>query len=181
MLTHDRHYSLGHPILNYERHIYLLQDYKNITDTLGQVKALENKAKQARDTQLSTTKIDQEMLESNVENARRKVDFKEPLHQEEHFQEIFHPRLLYRVNTTSVYELYIATAALPADTRIPTNDYDYQHLSGIGIQISPKGWLYAHRPDLPGFDICFYANIDVASMTRRQAWYFGKTQGTPRS
>ena len=136
----------------------------NITDTLGQVKALEAKAKQARDTQLSTTKIDHEMLENNVENARRKVEFKEPLHREEHFREIFHPRILYRVNTTSVYELYIATAALPADTKIPTQDYDFQHLSGIGIQISPKGWLYAHRPDLPGFDISFYANIDVASM-----------------
>ena len=73
------------------------------------------------------------------------------------------------MNTTKAKELFIAMAMLPAESRIPTYDYDFSHVAGLEVQISPKGWLYAHRPDLPGFDIAYFATVDLASAKKDES------------
>ena len=140
------------------------KNYMNLTNTLGMVKKEENLSKSAATSQVTGTKLDTDTLEANVERARQTVPFKD--FPEEKFYKDFHPRILYRLNTTPVNELFVATAMLPAETRIPTYDYDFRHLAGLEVQITPKGWLYAHRPDLPGFDIAYFAPIDMAAVKR---------------
>ena len=125
-------------------------DFKNYINTIRTIRRHEDAAAVETKQLYTLTKIDADILDANVGAAREPMDF---LFHKETFKDSFHPRLLHRLGLVSAQEFYVAIAQLPAECRIPVKDYDLTHLPGVEFQISPRGWLFAHKPDLQGFNI----------------------------
>ena len=64
----------------------------------------------------------------------------------ENFVNFVHTRLFYRMPKTAIKYLFIQLSFMDADSRIPIQAYNMEHLPGILNQISSRGWQAAHDP-----------------------------------